>query len=223
MYVRLMRRQDVMQVSQIDREAFPTEWPPTNFVRELENRLAYYIVACEEASATPEPDTKSVLSKNTNHLIDRLKGWLVPGNSRRNKSPTENEEPVLGYAGMWILADEAHITSIASRQENRRQGIGEALLIALIELAARHKARIVTLEVRLSNIMAQNLYLKYGFQKTGMRKGYYLDNKEDAIIMSTEYIGSNSFREHLRQLQKAHTRRWGPTRYEIETQNVKLG
>jgi len=87
--------------------------------------------------------------------------------------------------------------------------------MAVIELAQLHKARIVTLEVRVSNITAQNLYLKYGFQKTGLRKGYYLDNREDAIIMSTDYISSPEFKENMRKLRENYTKRWGPIHFDI--------
>ena len=110
---------------------------------------------------------------------------------------------------MWLLADEAHITSIASHKDHRRQGIGEALLISLIEMAIAKKARIITLEARVSNQIAQNLYYKFSFDKLGMRKAYYLDNKEDAVIMSTEYIGSPSFQEKFTQVKKVCLQKWG--------------
>jgi len=104
------------------------------------------------------------------------------------------------------MADEAHITSIASRQDRHHQGIGEALLIALIELSMVKKVRIVTLEARVSNQIAQNLYYKFGFDKLGVRKAYYLDNKEDAVIMSTEYIGSPSFKEKFTKAKQSTIR-----------------
>lgn len=221
-YIRLMRRQDVAQVSQIDREAFPTDWPPTNFTRELENRLAYYIVACELPLPTSSPAGLPPES-GSKPLLSILKQLFSRRKSTGSQTSATGEERVVGYAGMWILADESHITSIASRKEYRGQGVGEALLIALVDLAARHKARIVTLEARISNTTAQNLYTKFGFQKMGVRQGYYLDNREDAVIMSTEYIGSASFQERFKNLKETHDRQCGLTRYEVETQNVKLG
>ena len=79
MYVRLMRRGDIDQVARIDREAFPTEWPPTNFARELENRLAYYIVACEDPSQTPVAEQKIVSTeppgRNSGVVTESLRGW----------------------------------------------------------------------------------------------------------------------------------------------------
>jgi ribosomal-protein-alanine N-acetyltransferase len=106
------------------------------------------------------------------------------------------------------MADEAHITNVAVRKILRRQGIGELLLIALVELAAKLDARIITLEVRASNITAQSLYSKYGFTQVGLRRSYYTDDKEDGVIMSTPDISSATFQARLRQLKQAHFKRW---------------
>lgn len=82
-------------------------------------------------------------------------------------------------------------------------------MIAAIDLAAELKARIVTLEVRISNIGAQNLYTKYGFTQVGIRRGYYIDNREDAIVMSTDDINLAPFQANLQQLKQAYYKRWG--------------
>jgi ribosomal protein S18 acetylase RimI-like enzyme len=138
MYIRLMRRQDVAQVSGIDREVFPADWPPTNFGREMDNRLACYIVATEKPSSPPLP-VPLIMPAD---FITRLKSFFS-----LHKGPVkEIEETIFGYAGIWILADEAHIMSIASRNEHRHRGVGEALLFAVVDLARQHKARVVTLE-----------------------------------------------------------------------------
>jgi len=218
MYVRLMRRNDIDQVAQIDREAFPTEWPPTNFARELDNRLAYYIVVCENPPAALPPTQPQAQARPAGIL-----GWLRSLFSAQVETPGAPADHILGYAGMWVLADEAHIMSIASHPAYRRKGIGEALLFALFDLADKHKARLLTLEVRISNTVAQNLYLKFGFKQTGMRKGYYLDNREDALIMSTDYISAEESRQRVTNLLQAHRDRWGSTRFDVEKQNVKLG
>jgi [ribosomal protein S18]-alanine N-acetyltransferase len=94
----------------------------------------------------------------------------------------KNSIPV-GYGGMWIIIDEAHITNVAVHPEFREGGIASMLLEALIEICKLEGVTAMTLEVRKSNVVAQNLYQKYGFQQEGIRKGYYEDNKEDAIIM----------------------------------------
>lgn len=89
----------------------------------------------------------------------------------------------VGYAGMWQIIDEGHITNIAVHPEYRCTGIGSALMEALLTAAGERGITALTLEVRRSNYEAQALYKKYGFTEGGMRKAYYADNKEDAIIM----------------------------------------
>ncbi|NLN42172.1 MAG: ribosomal protein S18-alanine N-acetyltransferase [Clostridiales bacterium] len=95
----------------------------------------------------------------------------------------ELEGKVIGYGGMWIILDEAHITNIAVHPDYRGKGVGEALMKALIGTASRLRVDGMTLEVRVSNVIAQNLYKKLGFVSVGVRKGYYGDNGEDALIM----------------------------------------
>ena len=90
---------------------------------------------------------------------------------------------IVGYAGMWHIVTEGHITNIAVLQEYRRQGIGNALLEQIIHIAEQKEMIGITLEVRISNIAAQKLYTKYGFRPEGFRKNYYQDTKEDAVIM----------------------------------------
>ena len=118
-----------------------------------------------------------------------------------NELPPSGGEYIIGFTGFWIMADEAHITNIAVRELQRRQGIGELLLISTIDLATELNARIITLEVRASNTAAQNLYGKYGFTQTGLRRGYYIDNREDAVLMSAENISSAPFQAHLQRLK----------------------
>jgi ribosomal-protein-alanine N-acetyltransferase len=90
---------------------------------------------------------------------------------------------VAGYAGMWIIVDEAHITNIAVKKKYRGKKLGERLLTELKKTASFLGAVRMTLEVRASNYVAQNLYEKLGFRSVGVRRGYYTDNREDAIIM----------------------------------------
>ena len=95
-------------------------------------------------------------------------------------------ETVLGYAGMWLVMDEAHITNVAIRGDRRGEGLGEMLMRALVQLAADSGMNWMTLEVRASNAAAQGLYKKLGFFNVGRRKNYYEDNHEDAILMALE-------------------------------------
>lgn len=94
-----------------------------------------------------------------------------------------NDNLVVGFGGMWIIIDEAHITNIAVHPEFRGCGIGSQLMESLLSICKIESVTGMTLEVRSSNVRAQNLYKKYGFAQEGVRKAYYEDNKEDAIIM----------------------------------------
>ena len=100
----------------------------------------------------------------------------------------------VAYAGVWNVIDEAHITTIAVRPDFRRKHIGEALLTTIIDNCYKEEIKYLTLEVRVSNEPAINLYTKYGFSSLGTRKGYYQDNNEDALIMWTENIFYDKFK-----------------------------
>ena len=202
-----MCKEDIAQVTEIDREAFPSMWPPVNYHRELQNRLAHYVTACGEEVIVEEPEAEAVPETGFLNLIYRVKQLF--NNSSNRRSPLI-EQYIYGFAGFWIMADEAHIINIAVREQFSRQGIGELLLISMIDLATELKAHIITLEVRPSNTAALGLYDKYGFVQVGLRHGYYTDNKEDGIIMSTENITSAPFQARLQQLKEAHSRKWGP-------------
>jgi ribosomal-protein-alanine N-acetyltransferase len=112
-------------------------------------------------------------------------------------------EVIVGYGGMWLMVDEAHITTFAVHPGYRRRRIGECLLLALMDLAIARQARESTLEVRLSNLGARRLYEKYGFRPVGIRPRYYSDNQEDALIMTTEPLATPAMRERLARLQAA--------------------
>jgi ribosomal-protein-alanine N-acetyltransferase len=196
--IRPMEKADLTRVNEIDREAFPTQWPPPNYRQELQNRLAHYLVAIDDTKTTVEAE-----AKKSSRLAAWLRPWRKASASREATLSPKIRQYIVGFTGIWLMVDEAHITNIAVAEEYRRRGIGELLLIATIDLARKLKAKNMTLEARVSNIAAQNLYSKYGFMKMGIRRGYYLDNKEDAVIMSTEDINSSVFREHIQQLRDA--------------------
>jgi len=94
-------------------------------------------------------------------------------------------ERVVGFAGVWLMVDEAHITTFGVHPEWRRQGIGRQLLLSLIDLGVALHARRMTLEVRVSNDPAQALYRSFGFEVVGRRPRYYTDDGEDALVMTT--------------------------------------
>ncbi len=208
-YVRLMRKEDIIQVTDIDREAFPTMWPQPNYQRELNNPLAHYIVACDEEKKVEEPDAKAAPEERRSGLASRIGRLFDRSRFFGTEQPPSPRECIVGFAGFWVMADEAHITNVAVRKIHSRQGIGELLLIGVIDLATKLNARILTLEVRASNIAAHSLYYKYGFVQVGLRRGYYTVDREDGVLMSTEDITLAPFQARLQQLKQAHFQKCG--------------
>ena len=95
----------------------------------------------------------------------------------------EEENQIIGYCGTWVVIDEAHVTNVAIMPGYRGKKLGEALMTKLMSVARELGARSMTLEVRVTNHVAQSLYRKLGFQNGGIRKNYYSDNHEDALVM----------------------------------------
>jgi ribosomal-protein-alanine N-acetyltransferase len=207
-YVRYMRKEDITQVNAIDREVFPTQWPPPDYRRELQNPLSRLIVVCDDSHKMEEPEI-DIPQGDVSGPMSRIKRWWQRNGFFREKPPPSSGQSIIGFASMWMMVDEAHITNIAVRRSYQRQGIGELLLISIIDLAAEFKASIITLEVRVSNLSAQNLYNKYGLVQVGLRRAYYTDNREDALLMSTSGITSAPFQAQLQQLKGAHTLKYG--------------
>jgi len=108
---------------------------------------------------------------------------------------------VVAYGGIWMMVDEAHVTTFAVLPAHRRGGIGSRLLLALLDLAVDLAANVATLEVRISNADARRLYERFGFRPVGVRPHYYSDNGEDALIMTTEELPSPAMRERLERLR----------------------
>ena len=192
-HLRPMTADDIAQVVEIERESFPSMWPQTAYRRELQNKLARYIVVAEpaepEAPAPPRPGP-------IRSAIRRIVG-----------PPVGTDERLLGFIGVWMMAGEAHIVTVAVREARRRMGLGERLLIACIELAIEAGQDLVTLEVRKSNEGAQRLYEKYGFQRVGLRVRYYTDNNEDAVLMTTPDLTTPSYGGLFERLRDEHRAR----------------
>ena len=203
-HIRQISRLDSKQLVEVERDAFPTLWPPTSFNREINNKLAVYLVAValddvsDIPGAAPESQAPPTLFARVAVALRRLlPGAPVPGSS----------DYILGYLGLWDVVDDAHVVSVGVRTPFRRHGVGEALLIRAIETAIGWGSRYITLEVRVSNRGAQTLYDKYGFKRVGIRKRYYLDNNEDAYIMTTDSILTPEYQAHFEQLKALHAKR----------------
>lgn len=112
------------------------------------------------------------------------------------------ENKCVGYLGMWNIIDEAHITNFAVNPKFQSKGIGHFLIINAIEKCYEKKIKYITLEVRTSNKKAKSIYEKFGFKSLGVRKKYYQDNNEDAIIMWTENIFNESYKKLFEKNQE---------------------
>lgn len=132
-------------------------------------------VAAVEAATFPTPWSREAFISEMKNVAAR---YLV----------AEQDGQIIGYAGAWIILDESHITNIAVRQAERGRGIGRALTAGLMQYLSNLGAAYATLEVRKSNEIAQNLYKSLGFIKLGVRKRYYEDNDEDALIMVCDHM-----------------------------------
>lgn len=137
------------------------------------------VVAIDRLSFSMPWPERSYRYELTENAAARLLVAEVPASPRLR---------VAGYIGLWLLVDEAHVSTIAVHPTDRGRGIGEALLLAALDLAARIGAELATLEVRASNRAAQNLYRKHGFAVVGSRTGYYKDNQEDAVLMTLHQL-----------------------------------
>ena len=100
----------------------------------------------------------------------------------------EDDGTVVAYGGAWIIFDEGHITNVAVEKSRRGEGIGRALMVALMQYTANLGVNYLTLEVRRSNQVAQSLYKSFGFVELGVRKRYYEDNGEDALMMVCDHL-----------------------------------
>jgi len=201
-----MRADHIPAISAIDRAVYPIPWPTHSYRSELHNRSAYYVVACRvDADAhvdAPAEVPAGSASEPAAGLLSRLTRLLRPGTTFTAAEEVELRR-VVGYAGLWLMVNEAHVTTIAVAPEYQGRGLGELLLIALIDRAIELDALCVTLEVRVSNFVAQSLYRKYTFSQTGLRRRYYSDNGEDAHIMTSEDLDSPHFQAVLERNRAA--------------------
>ena len=198
--LRPMGWEDISQISAIEREAFPTIWSGANYTRELKNPQVEYLVCVSHNRPLPGD-----LPQSKRSILDVLR------RRRPSAVPTGPADLLVGFVGLSFMGGEGHIVAIAVREAYRGQGVGELLLLGAVELAVRCGQQVATLEVRVSNAIAQNLYTKYGFSQVGVRKGYYSDNREDAYIMTTDTLTSPSYQELFDARRAAFAERYGET------------
>lgn len=174
-----MTLDDIDQVMEIEQIVFPAPWSARAYHYEITQNDHSTMLVVRSTGAPAGP---------LDHLRRRL-GLIAP-------------QPVLGYAGLWMLVDEVHICTLAVHPQWQGRGLGELLLDSLLEQGRKLGALRATLEVRVSNTAALELYLKYGFEIVSRRKRYYIDNNEDAYIMTTQRFETASFRWNLDRLRR---------------------
>lgn len=183
--LRYMTLHDVPQVAAIDRASFDLPWSERSYAYEVAESSYSYMAALEAVT------------------IRQAKGWLR-WLSAWNGSQRALEHLVVGFGGLWNVGDEAHISTIAVHPAWRGRGLGEILLAGMIRRSLALRAGFVALEVRVSNVVAQNLYRKYEFQVVGVKQRYYRNNDEDAYDMRldlTDEAAVARFDQRLAALQ----------------------
>jgi [ribosomal protein S18]-alanine N-acetyltransferase len=168
--LRYMQVEDISAVVEIDESAFKPAWPERSYRFEINESQVSYM---------------AVLEKLEEREVSGFKRFL---NSLQGKSTDIEAKPVIvAYGGLWKIADEAHISTIASHPAYRGKHYGEMVLAGMVKRAILLGAAYVVLEVRVSNTIAQNLYHKYGFEIHGTKPQYYHHDKEDAYDMRLEF------------------------------------
>jgi len=198
--VRPMQYEDIEAVGEVERECFTTPWPASAYRRELrDNRMGRYIVLVEVADDDPSARSGQQRDASAESAggVRRAVGHFLRPFGRQGSIATARER-IVGFAGMWLMLDEAHVTTIGVKRELRGMGLGELLFSTLLQIAMDLGARRATLEVRVSNYSAQALYRKYGFHEEGIRRRYYSDNNEDALIMWSDVLTSPEFQTRYR-------------------------
>lgn len=196
MLLREMRPSDIPRVRRIEVAAYADAWPATTFEAELRNGLALYLVAADVTPAELRP---------------RLSMW------RRLLAPAHEAERVVGYCGAWFTQDQMHIVTVAVDPSRQGEGIAQRLLLECFERARRAEMRNLTLEVRVSNHRAQQIYERFGFQPVGRLPGYYKNNGEDAIVMLTGDLTSEAMVAALERATQEQAQRFAPVQWTVDT------
>ncbi len=176
---------DLESVCEIERIVFPRPWTRSMFEHDLaRSGYTFYVVA---RIPSPSTDTRAPASRVGRGVLKHWRASLQTGRAGR----------IVGYGGMLRVGGEGRISTLAVGPAYRNRGIAKALMLTMAKWAIKSGIQWLTLEVRRSNLVAQNLYKKFGFYKVAVREGYYSDNNEDAIVMWTGDITSPNYKKLL--------------------------
>jgi len=159
--LRYMKIEDISAVVSIDTQSFPSPWPPRSYAFEISNSDSSHMIVLE--------------------AIQPVHGWEKVWRRVRGRASSTT---IVGYAGLWCISGEGHVSTIAVHPHWRGNGLGEVLLNGMLNRSLMLGAEYSVLEVRVGNTAAQALYVKYGYEIVGRRKNYYRDNNEDAYLMT---------------------------------------
>jgi [ribosomal protein S18]-alanine N-acetyltransferase len=174
--LRYMRLPDIPAVVAIDRVSFDPAWSARSYAYEVGDSTYSHMVVLEQSADDEKP------KQGWRRLVHNF-----GGNGR------EAETHIVGYGGLWHIMDESHISTIATHPDFRGQGWGEVLLAGMIRRSITLKAAYIVLEVRVSNVVAQNLYRKYEFDTIAVKPKYYHNNSEDAYDMRLSIEGNRDY------------------------------
>lgn len=212
-----MDQADVTEVSRIERRCFDNPWPSAAYRRELRNpRQNYYVVLRAHPDDPPDEFELPRSGLPSSRLAESIRARLPILHLARRNGFASSGPHIAGFAGMWCVYDEAHVTTIGVDPHYRGRGFGEVLLLSLFDEAARRGANWLTLEVRVSNDVAQRLYAKYGMSVQGTRKHYYSDNGEDALVMWSRSLRDPIYLTEIEKLRGELRRRLEP---EVDVQS----
>jgi ribosomal-protein-alanine N-acetyltransferase len=214
----IMTQDDVPEVSRVERRCFSNPWPASAYRRELQNPAQnYYVVLRAMQARGPgsagQDNGQSQAQAAEIEMVPRgpvpRRSLLSIGRGRQQESEGREPSVIIGFAGMWLAFDEAHVTTIGVDPSHRGRGLGELLLLCMFDEAVARAANWLTLEVRVTNVAAQALYRTYGFTAHGTRKRYYSDNNEDALIMWSPALGEPEYRAEVESRRDALARSLG--------------
>lgn len=168
--LRYMKMSDVPQVSMIDNASFDPPWPFDSYKFEINQSTVSHMLVLEEDTSDPN------MPAGQEQLWGRISRWLT------SDDPPPHRK-IVGYGGLWKIAEEAHVSTIATHPDARGKGYGEILFAGMFGKSVYLDAEYIVLEVRASNHIAQQLYAKYGFVTHGVKKQYYRSNQEDGYDM----------------------------------------
>jgi ribosomal-protein-alanine N-acetyltransferase len=187
--LRDMSADDLVAVRRVERAAYPDAWSRRVFESELRNGFARYLVAIEDGA------------EGGGALNAQRRGWR-----RRLLGP--GGPPIVGFVGVWFMVDQLHVATIAVDPSREGEGLGARLLLACFELAYEAELAMIALEVRVSNDRARALYERHGFSVAGRLTGYYSDDGEDALVMTSPPLREPSTRARVDALRGRHRARF---------------